>query len=336
MRRAAPSLCALALAGCTAEPGHPLDDVLRLNHVQMKGTHNSYHVEPPEPLDASWRYTHAPLAEQLETQGVRGFELDVHFDAQADAFAVHHLSGIDAGTTCRWFRDCLAELRTWSDAHPGHHPLLVLVEPKDDLDGGADRIAGHLDELDAELLSVWPRSRLLVPDDVRGAHPTLAEALRLDGWPTLGAVRGKALFVFHDRERAPGEHHHAYTRGLATLDGRAMFVTSVPGDPYAAVAVVDDPVDPRLAVAVAAGLLVRTTADDDPGEDGRPTSRTRLDAALASGAHVISTDHPVEGTAPGYWLDLAGGTPSRCHPTLAPPACTPDAVESPERLAPRR
>ena len=40
--------------------------------------HNSYHVEPAEALDPSFRYTHQSLDVQLSEQGVRQFELDLH------------------------------------------------------------------------------------------------------------------------------------------------------------------------------------------------------------------------------------------------------------------
>src|SRR5687767_9095184 len=54
------------------------DDLLRLNQLQSKGTHNSYHMMslpiPP------WHYTHLPFDQQLETQGVRALEMDVHLD----------------------------------------------------------------------------------------------------------------------------------------------------------------------------------------------------------------------------------------------------------------
>jgi hypothetical protein len=57
----------------------PLDGVLRVSHVQAKATHNSYHLMPKDPIP-DWRYEHLPLGEQLAKQGVRGVELDIHWD----------------------------------------------------------------------------------------------------------------------------------------------------------------------------------------------------------------------------------------------------------------
>ena len=36
---------------------------------------------------------------------------------------------------------------------------------------------------------------VLTPDDVRGHHATLPEAITQDGWPTLDSARGQVIFA---------------------------------------------------------------------------------------------------------------------------------------------
>ncbi len=332
-------LLAAACGKSTAKPdyGYPLDDKLRLNHLQMKGTHNSYHIQPENPQADEWRYTHLPLADQLEKQGVRQFELDVHYHSDEGRFHVYHLPTLDDRSTCALFTDCLTQLLTWSNAHPGHHPLFVYIEPKDDIDADADKIIGHFDELDAEILKVWPRDRVLTPDDLQGSHPTLREAVLAEAWPTLGEMRGKIVFDLLTEDRAPGETHYDYTHGLKDLHGRTMFVTAQVTDPYAAVLKLDDPVGDAQAIkdAVSQGFIVRTYPGD-PIVNGHATSRAQMDAAEASPAHMLSSDYPVPGIVADYFLDLSGGTPSRCNPSVAPPDCTSDAIEGPTHLQARK
>ncbi len=73
-------------------------DDLRLNQVQVIGTHNSYHVAPaPEVMNliaatgkdraAGLDYTHRPLAEQFTKLGIRQIELDVYADPKGGLFA---------------------------------------------------------------------------------------------------------------------------------------------------------------------------------------------------------------------------------------------------------
>ena len=52
----------------------------------------------------------------------------------------------------------------------------------------------ELDALDAEIRSVFPEQQMLTPDEVRGSHATLEDAILTDGWPTLGAARGTVMF----------------------------------------------------------------------------------------------------------------------------------------------
>ncbi len=147
------------------------DDCMRLNYVQVLGTHNSYHTEPRPPLlqfigslspeeAAAIEYTHRPLTEQLERLGVRQFELDVYVDPGPGLFGlplgqlvfpnnppapdpikpelfgpglkVLHVPDVDFETSCLTFVACLQELEDWSDSNAGHLPVMVQIEAKDE------------------------------------------------------------------------------------------------------------------------------------------------------------------------------------------------------------
>jgi len=327
--RATVAVLALAVAACSPasdaatshsgavvhpkrDHGYPMDDLLRMNHVQVKATHNSYHVETPGNTLADWHYTHAPLDVQLESQGVRGLELDTRYVAEADRFEVFHIPMLDEQTTCRAFGDCLAVVKRWSDAHPGHTPILMQIEPKD---FPLDDAEAYFEKMQREILAAWPRERIIAPDDVKGDAPTLRDAVTTRGWPTLGEARGTILFYVdnHDAWRS------SYTRGGTSLADRLMFVDSAEGDPLAGVIIINDPADrARIDAAARAGFLVRTRAD----ETGVTEQRA---AALATGGHALSTDFPT-------MFELPNGTPARCNPVTAPAGCTPGAVEDPAHL----
>jgi hypothetical protein len=325
---------ALALMSCSSESPlrprgafeYPLDETLRLNQLQAKATHNSYHVSTSGTMPLDWNYTHAALDVQLESQGVRGVELDVHWKASLGAYEVYHLPLIDEGTTCRRFTECLETLRAWSDAHPGHHPIFVQIEAKFPLSEGEERET-YFASIDAEVRSVLPDELLITPDDVRGAHATLAEAISMDGWPTLGEARGRFLFSFDcDRDICV-----SYAGPAGDLAGRVMFPDSQPTDAFAAFMVVNDALSPSAREAVEAGYLVRVFAEDLVGVlEGGPDE---LEAALATGAQVVSTDFPVPRDDVDYVATIPGGTPSRCNPVTAPADCTSSDIEDPGQLS---
>ncbi len=293
-------------------------DALRMNQLQTVGTHNSYHIR-----DASRKqqirgsdYDHAPLDVQLD-RGVRSFELDIYY--RGGEFEVFHYPVVDEGTTCRTLADAVATVRQWSDAHPRHVPISFLFELKTggrQLDSRIKPVdAAGFDQLDAVLRDGFSEGQIITPDDVRGKAETLREAVTTSGWPTLALSRGRVLFILHDQ----GEQRELYSAGHPSQRGRAMFVRSDPSRDDAAALVMDNPRDPKIGPLAEAGYLIRTRADAGLRADA-PGQPARRDAALASGAHILSTDFPTgEADAEtGYVVEFTGAAPARVNPVNGP------------------
>ncbi len=315
---AAPRLTAAATCAGPFPPG------LRLNDVQIIGTHNSYHVAPPTGLYTifaerarAWQYTHAPLPKQLSDQNIRALELDVHHDPQGGlfrnpllghgasallkqpGFKVFHVPSVDQGTRCVLLKDALAQVAAWSDEHPGHVPILIQLELKESgYEGpGGYRIeppppfdAAALDALDALVRDTIGAEGLITPDLVRGDAATLEAAVTTHGWPELTQAAGRVMVIIECGARA----RSTYLEARPSAQGRACFIDAPVGTPAAAYLVVNDPLSQgkRIKDLVRRGYMVRTRADADLREV-RANDPARRDAALASGANVISTDAPV-------------------------------------------
>jgi hypothetical protein len=374
-----PALLALACSGstrsetqavapdCSSLSAATVDDCLRLNHLQVLGTHNSYHLAPEPALlsrlgdrGRNADYTHRPLREQLD-MGIRQFELDVFADPDGGRYAtpaadrlvtglqppdaslgqpgfkVLHVQDIDYRTTCTTLVACLVQLRDWSRAHQAHVPIMVLIEAKDGAPRDPEGIGfvqplpigpREFRALDAEIRSVFDDDHLLTPDDVRRDHPSLPAAIQAEGWPRLRDARGKVLFALDNTEA----HRLHYLEGAPALEGRVMFVSSPPGEPSSAFLKLNDALGAAAAdirARVEEGYLVRTRADV-PTHEARSGDTTRRDAAFASGAQYVSTDYPE--TSPfgsGYIARLPGAEmmPARCNPVTAPATCRHDWLE---------
>jgi hypothetical protein len=290
---------------------------LTLDQLQVKGSHNSYHQAPRVAFSKGWRYSHLPLAKQLETQGVRQIELDVRYSG--GQVVVGHLPVVDSRTSCRTLKTCLQQLKTWSSEHPSHLPVFVFIEPKEHV--SPSNLDGRLEVLDQTITSVFSRRELLLPEQVAGDASSLREGVQRHGWPSLDSVRGKVVFVLFGREN----HTKAYAQGRPRLQGRVMFAAGKPEDSYAVFASHDNPLADQAAIerSLAEGMLVRTRADSDLQKKS-----ARRDAALASGAHFIGSDFvdPKQG-----WLELGVRSPARCNPRSASTGCVASAlVESSE------
>ncbi len=325
--------CSLGLAaqGCgdgagPTESSYPRDNELRMNQLQLKGTHNSYHIAQDPPAVPELAYGFEPLEVQLESQGVRKFELDTNYDEQTGLIEVFHILIVDEGTQCRLFADCLRSIEAWSSEHPGHQPIFIQIEPKGRFPSWLGE--SFFEAFEAQIYSAFTRARIVTPDDVQGDAATLREAVTTRGWPTLGQARGKVVFFINDS----GDFREAYTRGQTSLGGRLMFAEADADDPYAAVRILNDAVQDRQEIeeSVRAGFIVRTR---DGGLDAAQSNdRSVLDAALAGGAQIISTDYPAQSADTDYFVEIPGGTPSRCNPLTAPDSCRSEDIESPARL----
>ncbi|HEY7498173.1 MAG TPA: phosphatidylinositol-specific phospholipase C1-like protein [Vicinamibacterales bacterium] len=321
---------AAAQTNCSAITAANIADCVRLNQIQMLGTHNSYHIagQPAmlESIGARARdieYTHRPLVEQFSQLGIRQIELDVFADPEGGRFAspaarrtikgldapgpellkpgfkVLHMQDIDYRSTCTTLVACLSATSDWSRSNPGHVPILILIEAKDSPIDDPNN-AGYVKPLpidgaafralEREILSVFSADRIVTPDRVRGRHATLASALQADGWPTLRAVRGKVLFALDNTD----DHRTEYLRGNPSLEGRVMFVSGSPGEASAAFVKMNEALgddENRIRETVKSGYLVRTRADI-PTVEARTGSTLRRDAAFRSGAQYVSTDYP--------------------------------------------
>lgn len=313
--------------GGPAYPSYPLDDELRLDHVQVKGTHNSYHLRPNEEPAAPWDYDMPTLTDQLELHGVRQIELDFDYDAQGGTFDVFHIALVDPVSTCDTLALCLGEVATWSDDNPGHLPVWVLLEVKNsETNDVTDDPDTFIERFEQQVEDAFGRDRLLTPADVKGEAATLQEAVA-GGWPTLGEVRDKVMVVIWDE----GSFGTTYSHGDSHLDDRLMFVRGRTEFGFGVFTKEDDLRDDgaseRAADDIASGFLVRTRADTD-GREAVDGDLSRFEQALASGCHMISTDFPRGTEHEGYVIDMPEGAPARCNPVTAPADCTSAALEN--------
>jgi hypothetical protein len=345
-----------------------VDRCVHLNQLQVLGTHNSYHIEDEPALMSlllnfspdlfkTLQYSHPPLDQQFDSEGIRQIEIDVFADPQGGLYhlrrtlpfigkpaegpdellqpglKVLHVQDVDFNTTCLTFVDCLHVVKQWSDTHRGHMPIMILIEAKDDVIPDPLSLgftiplpfdAEQLNAIDAEIHQVFPARQLITPDDVRGGAATLDEAVRTRGWPLLRKARGKVLFCLDNASR-----RNDYLVGHPVLKDRVLFTNADPGDPDAAFVERNDSKGSfaDIQTLVAQGYVVRTRADADTVESRNDDPSTSA-AAIDSGAQWVSTDYPEpDPRFSTYSVAIPGGVPARCNPVNAPAGCRAGALE---------
>ena len=342
-----------------APPDQTEINKLKLNQIQILGSHNSYHKRmdarlfsaisninfllpaeyQPEELD----YFHEPLYDQLNTYGMRGFEIDIYNDPNGGLFynraanslarmtvasnipelklpglKVLHIPDVDYQTHYYTFKSMLTALKTWSEAHPNHLPVFLHIETKEtavtdvvpllSIVGLAQTVKytpALSDNIDTEIKAVFGDGleKVITPDKVRGTFATLKEAVRANNWPTIGESRGKFIFVME------GGAEEEYVQGHPSLQDRVMFVYSENDDKdESAFLIYNDPErnNEDIQFAVSNNFIVRTRSDS-PNNQNKTGDYTKQIAAFNSGAQIISTDYyrpdPRYLTSPGIFTN---------------------------------
>jgi hypothetical protein len=145
--------------------------------TRFPASHNSYSGHDRE-----------SLLEQLDA-GVRGLELDFHDNGfkelkdyrighlKGGAEVDHHAPNPPDALLMSWLR----VVASWSAAHPGHEPLTMVLDSKDDL---TDNTNGDLADLNGRLEEVFGPS-LFTREEFDG----------LGGWPDVSDMRDRVVCV---------------------------------------------------------------------------------------------------------------------------------------------
>lgn len=258
---------------------------------------------------------------------------------------VFHVTDFDPDSVCHTFIDCLKSLKKWSDANRKHVPITIDLELK--TDAPACQLGGvcpgeatnwtlpRLLNVDAEILSVFPKNRLIRPDDIRKGSLTLEQSVLQHGWPKLDDVRGRFLFFFDNDPKPsdPNSPRELYRASAPSLQNRTVFTNSLAGSPDGAIIKYNEPRMNGSAVIqdlVRKNYIVRTRSDIPMGTVKNKTTEMR-DLAFKSGAQIISTDFPVYGPSSRWGFDYAvrfeKGRVARCNPVTAPKGCRDDDLE---------
>lgn len=320
--------------GAGAAPGAEQEPAegLRLNQIQVVGSHNSYHLAASAKETAVRRqfigdaddllqYSHAPLGEQFGDQKVRQIELDIFRDDEGGTYSdplireaagegpysaamdqpgtkVLHVQEVDYRSSCLSLVACLQAVETWSNANPSHVPIAILLELKDDevpIGGFPFVVPEPWDTASMDALDEEILS--VVPRD----EIITPDDVRGDAATLEDAVLDTGWPTVDDSRGKVmflmdngGGYRTDYLAGHPTLEDRVMFTNAEPGQDDAGFVKVNDARadEARIRGLVEDGYVVRTRSDAETVE-AREGDTSARDAAFRSGAQWVSTDYPV-------------------------------------------
>lgn len=318
---------ALVLTGC----GSPESVDIRMNEIQIIGSHNSYKQAIEEPLlkilltkdsaVSGLDYFHIPIKEQLDL-GLRGLELDVLHDPNGGKFKepvglgllreqgwdsipydtagelsqpglkTLHVPDIDFRSHCLTFKGCLAEVKQWSSENPEHLPIIITINPKE----------SGLNEPGATDVFRFTKSVLDSVDQEILSVFSPSELITPD------FVQGESS-TLREAVTTRGWPSLGSSRGkiLFVLDagneltslyvedgvtGKPMFPNVEAESPHAAFFIMNEPKEQRAKIQERVKAgFMVRTRADADTREARNGDLSRLESAVASGAQLISTDY---------------------------------------------
>jgi hypothetical protein len=271
----------------------------------------------PEQMD----YGHLPLPQQFDEYNIRGIEIDINYDPKGGlyrkrkvnklitglrqkvkdtlmkqpGFKVLHIADVDYETNYLTFKQVLNELKTWSAAHPNHTPIFVNIESKGFNPGdesGFLRFLGFkralqfnedaFRALDKEIFDVLSADNIFQPNDLKANFPNIKERLNQQGWPLLKDCLGKIIFILE------GNNQDLYEKSGVN---RPMFVYNRPNGENTAFVVKNDPIGNEQEIELLTHKYIVRTRSDAGTLEARANDYKRFNAAIKSGAQIISTDY---------------------------------------------
>ena len=304
-------------------------DALKLNQLQIIGSHNSYKKLPdPQVMKFLMKlrkrlgkkldpigidYGHLPIDSQFENYNMRGLEIDIYNDPKGEhqnshidalkkpGFKVLHIKDVDYQTNYYTFIDALTAIKKWSDAHPNHLPLFINIETKTGGPGDANgflRFLGFKRTVPFDSAAVDAMDaeiKTVFGNDLKN----ILTPDRLRGrYTTLNEMVQHNGWPLLDDCRGKivfiqlGGTKELYLNNHPGGNGRAMCLYAKPGTPECAFVMRDDPMrdSVNITALVKQGYIVRTRSDAETVES-RENNSAPKNAAFNSGAQITSTDY---------------------------------------------
>lgn len=304
---------------------------LKINQLQLIGSHNSYKLPiPPEilkaiesedaDLAASLDYSHPAVWEQL-AMGLRLLELDVYRDPEGGRFSeplgqayvegevldsakkaafnqpgfkVFHVQDIDFGSHYPLLEDYLKELKTWSLLHPNHLPVFITVNAKDANFPGK----GMTEALPFDKKAFMGLDELIL--DVLGEEKLITPKEIIGTHADLKTAISKSGWP--NLKAATGKFIWILDENEAKLEAylsqekrtreSVFFVTVPETHPMSGIHILNDPIGQQEAIKELVGKgYLVRTRADAETSEARANDTSRMNAAFESGAQLISTDY---------------------------------------------
>ncbi|MFN5371312.1 MAG: Ca2+-dependent phosphoinositide-specific phospholipase C, partial [Bacteroidia bacterium] len=279
-------------------------------------------------------YGHVSLSEQFSNYAIRGIELDIYNDPHGGhyekrrinffirglkqhardslmrkpGFKVLHIADVDYESNYRTFTEALQDIRAWSQNNPGHVPIFINLELKDDAPADYSHFLRFLgfkravdfdslsyQYLDDDIFRSFSSNQILTPQFLRDTFESVQHRIASIGWPKLNDVLGKVIFILDGH----GDEYYRYSKhSLAFAYGN-------PAHANTAFVIRNNPIGRENEIRELSNRFIIRTRTDVETLQARNNDYTMFDAAIHSRAQILSTDYYTpDVTLSGYFVSF--------------------------------
>ena len=187
--------------------------------VRFKASHNSFERDE-QPITSQLRWTKRTPSDRA----CRGLELDLHQSGRNWAWSIDHIAPY-SGAADRQLSEYLVLLRSFSDEFADHDVITVTLDLKDE----ASDLESFPWGIDAYIGRHLGAEKLYKPAELRGLADDLVSGAMINGWPTLGELRGKFILCLSGNEATKAAYAGSGEGRLCFADLKIDDPMKIPG-----------------------------------------------------------------------------------------------------------
>lgn len=189
----------------TTQASYPAINCAKFYDAYRLACHNCFQKDIVSPFDGGFYQA---------LYYTRVVEADIHNGASGTWYVAH--TGSSDNNNCghntsgnNGLSYCLADLQAWHTANPGHDPIVMHIDLKDDFNSSHTPLM--LDNLLMSMFSLFP---IYKPKDLLGTYTDMRLAAQDNNWPSMGDLQGKFIFVLTGGPKVNG---YISDRGLDAI-----------------------------------------------------------------------------------------------------------------------
>ena len=162
------------------------------NEIAQTACHNCYESQYAQTLISALDHVRTLEIDFYDDEDLWWGDRDHYWYVRHGLTGGNHSNCSGAGS----LESCLKDVKYWSDNHPGHFPVTIILDKKQGWSGKNEKRRPR--DLDTLVSRVFG-NKIFTPSNLKsfGRGGSLRESVAASGWPTARALQGRVILVLN-------------------------------------------------------------------------------------------------------------------------------------------